>query len=230
MDTPRRSAVLIPFVETEEGLSLLFEVRAGNISDPGEVCFPGGRIESGESPREAAVRETCEELGMRAENIEILGENDLLAPYGGRLIYSFPALLRTADAKSVCSAGTAFGQHSAVSAPSPAEPSAFPEPASPLQKIFFDPGCLQINEAEVREVFTIPLSWLMANEPEDHSIPLGPHEPEGFSASVFGVRDPYPWRKGVYELPLWKYKGRFLWGLTARMVQSLLRILQGEQA
>jgi len=184
MDAPRRSAVLMPFVETPEGLSLLFEVRAANISDPGEVCFPGGRIESGEMPQETAVRETCEELGVDPSAIRILGENDLLVAYGGRVVHSFFGVLNTED--------------------------------------------LHISKTEVREVFTIPLQWLADHEPEDHSIPLMPCEPEGFDASVFGVTHPYPWKKGVYELPLWKYKEYYLWGLSARMVQSLLRIINEE--
>ena len=42
-------AVLIPLLEREDGLHLLFEKRSGNIKQPGDTCFPGGRIEAGES-------------------------------------------------------------------------------------------------------------------------------------------------------------------------------------
>ena len=46
MDATGRYAVLVPLVEGEEGLSLLYEVRARTLRrQPGEVCFPGGRIE-----------------------------------------------------------------------------------------------------------------------------------------------------------------------------------------
>ena len=52
-------AVLCPFVETEEGLRLLFEVRAPSLRrQGGEVCFPGGRMEPGETPEQCALRET----------------------------------------------------------------------------------------------------------------------------------------------------------------------------
>ena len=45
MDATGRYAVLVPMVEGEEGLSLLYEVRAHTLRrQPGEVCFPGGRI------------------------------------------------------------------------------------------------------------------------------------------------------------------------------------------
>ena len=59
-----RYAVLIPWVKKEDGDALLLEVRSEKVKQPGEVCFPGGRVEPGETTAEAAVRETCEELGL----------------------------------------------------------------------------------------------------------------------------------------------------------------------
>ena len=53
-----RYAVLCPLVEREDGLHFLYEVRARSLSQGGEVCFPGGRMEIGESPEECALRET----------------------------------------------------------------------------------------------------------------------------------------------------------------------------
>lgn len=68
---PRGYAVLAPVVETGGGLSLLFEVRSRRLhTQPGEVCFPGGAVERGETPRETALRETAEELGLPQHFIE----------------------------------------------------------------------------------------------------------------------------------------------------------------
>ena len=56
-------AVLCPLVERPDGLHLLFEVRSAALHrQPGEVCFPGGRMEAGETPEQCALRETEEEL------------------------------------------------------------------------------------------------------------------------------------------------------------------------
>ena len=61
----RNYAVLCPLVQLPEGPGLLFEVRAASLRrQPGEVCFPGGRAESGESPIDCALRETKEELSI----------------------------------------------------------------------------------------------------------------------------------------------------------------------
>ena len=67
-------AVLIPLLEREDGLHLLFEKRSGNIKQPGDTCFPGGRIEAGESITECALRETAEEIGIT--DVEVIGQFD----------------------------------------------------------------------------------------------------------------------------------------------------------
>ena len=76
----RRSyAVLVPLLRTADGLRLLFEVRAAALRQGGEVCFPGGRMEPGETPEECALRETWEELGIPAERVRLLGRLDFIA-------------------------------------------------------------------------------------------------------------------------------------------------------
>ena len=77
-------AVLIPLVNTDGGDALLMELRSQKVRQPGEVCFPGGRAEPGETAVEAAVRETCEELGVTPDMIEVLGELKPLVMGDGR--------------------------------------------------------------------------------------------------------------------------------------------------
>lgn len=80
MDARWAYAVLVPLVEREGEPHLLYEVRASTLRrQPGEVCFPGGRMEGNETPEECALRETWEELGIPREQIRLLGRLDFIA-------------------------------------------------------------------------------------------------------------------------------------------------------
>ena len=81
-------AVLVPLVERGGELSLLYEVRSAKLKrQPGEVCFPGGRMEPGESPVECALRETWEELGIPQEKIRVIAPLDYVYHRAGFLLY-----------------------------------------------------------------------------------------------------------------------------------------------
>ncbi len=90
-------AILVPLVETGSGDALLLEVRSQLVKQPGEVCFPGGRAEAGESAAEAAVRETCEELGIEPDAIELLSELPPLIMGDGRKVCPVSARLNISD-------------------------------------------------------------------------------------------------------------------------------------
>jgi 8-oxo-dGTP pyrophosphatase MutT (NUDIX family) len=90
----KESSVLIPIVNYNGQNSILFQVRSESLlKQPSEICFPGGRIESDETPIQAAVRETCEELLIKEENLKVLGELDTLVTPFNTIIYPFAAYL-----------------------------------------------------------------------------------------------------------------------------------------
>ena len=89
-DVKQEYAVLVPLVEGPEGLSLLFEVRASTLThQPGEVCFPGGKVELGESPQDCALRETFEELAIPTGEVEVISPLDLLVQQGKFVMHPF---------------------------------------------------------------------------------------------------------------------------------------------
>lgn len=94
-------AVLIPWVTTESGKALLLEVRSQKVRQPGEVCFPGGRIEQGETVAQTAIRETCEELGVHADDIGIIKELDPFLMSDGRAVFPVCAVLSVTDVEKL---------------------------------------------------------------------------------------------------------------------------------
>ena len=72
---PARAAVLVPLVERPTGLQVLLTQRASHLKNhPGQISFPGGRIESADSgPWEAALRETREEIGLEPQFVTRAG-------------------------------------------------------------------------------------------------------------------------------------------------------------
>lgn len=191
------SAVLIPFLIRDGAYHVLYEIRAAKLrSQPGEICFPGGRIEAGETPMETAVREATEELCIDRSRIEIVGALDDTIGPGTIPLFTYIALLHDYE-------GTR-------------------------------------SRAEVDAVFTQPLDWILANDPEIYRIDLERKMPEDFPYEyVPGGRD-YRWREQFYSVPFYPdlqtdlslfevprtQKMPVLWGVTARVTHSLAVLLR----
>jgi 8-oxo-dGTP pyrophosphatase MutT (NUDIX family) len=69
------ASVLFPIVLRASGPSVLLTQRTENLKDhPGQISFPGGRVEPEDrSPADTALREAEEEIGLSSRHIEILG-------------------------------------------------------------------------------------------------------------------------------------------------------------
>jgi 8-oxo-dGTP pyrophosphatase MutT (NUDIX family) len=70
----RHSAVLIALFEEEGQARVILTRRSTALSShSGEVSFPGGRMEPGEGPVDAALREAFEEIGLEPTRSRIVG-------------------------------------------------------------------------------------------------------------------------------------------------------------
>jgi 8-oxo-dGTP pyrophosphatase MutT (NUDIX family) len=94
------AAVLIPIFKKDGEYHVLLTKRTEELEyHKGQICFPGGsRHEEDKSLQETALRETYEEVGIRPEDVEILGELDsmgtltsnfLITPYVGIIPYPY---------------------------------------------------------------------------------------------------------------------------------------------
>lgn len=86
----KRASVLIPLVKENNTYSILFELRSKKMNhQPGEISFPGGKIENSETPKEACIRETCEEIGTTADNINIISPLDIYVSHANLIIHPY---------------------------------------------------------------------------------------------------------------------------------------------
>ncbi len=95
LDRLWEAAVLLPLVNTPDGIALLFEERVHTLRrQPGEICFPGGKVECADADFAAtAIRETCEELGLVPENIKLCGALDALVTHTGPIIHPYVGII-----------------------------------------------------------------------------------------------------------------------------------------
>ncbi len=175
-------SVLVPLIELEGKLNILYEVRADTLrTQPGQVSFPGGRIEDGETPEECAVREACEELCLKPQDIRIISPMDYLHTYSNFTMYPF------------------------------------------LGVIDYD-ACISVTASrdEVKEVFFVPLDYLMETEPIVYDSDVYPRIPENFPYEIINESNGYSWRKGTTSIPIYQYKGHAIWGMTALITRDLI--------
>lgn len=73
----RPAAVLAAITERADRPGFLLIHRPSNMrSHPGQVAFPGGKIDPGETAEEAALREAYEELGIQPRDVHLIGTSD----------------------------------------------------------------------------------------------------------------------------------------------------------
>ena len=179
-------AVLAPLVRVGGETHLLFEVRALHMRrQPGEVCFPGGGIEKGETKEECAIRETCEELGVSASAITIINEIDMLHVYSNYTMYCY---LGKIDYEALIN-----------STPS---------------------------EHEVEEYFLVPLDEMLETEVYVYPVDIKPMIGDDFPYHMVGSENTYNWSHGQYEIPIYRFGDRVVWGLTARLTKAFLEVVK----
>ncbi|CAM4011638.1 NUDIX hydrolase [Mesobacillus thioparans] len=179
-------AVLLPLVEVNNEVHILFEVRALTLRrQPGEICFPGGRIEKGEDPGKAAARETSEELGIKESEITDMIPLDFMVSAFGTIIYPFVGTIK-------------------------------------------NPGAIKPNEAEVGEVFTVPLAFFTKNQPATYKINFQVEPEDGFPFDLIIGGENYNWQTRSMNEYFYRTNGKVIWGLTARVLTHFLELMEQE--
>ncbi|MDW5299217.1 MAG: CoA pyrophosphatase [Sedimentibacter sp.] len=181
IDEDPRFSVLVPLIEIDEEINLLYEVRSKKIKQPGDISFPGGKIEECESPVYAAVRETEEELGIKKENIEIISELDYATSKNGSFVYSFLAYVKNVNVSEI-----------------------------------------EYSRDEVSELFCVPISFFLENEPKKHYMNYYPQADNDFPYNLVNDGENYDWGNIRHPVYFYKYGDYVIWGLTAKITYSFI--------
>ena len=92
---PKPAAVLVPIVQRGDELSVILTRRTADLSThAGQIAFPGGRCDDGETSLAAALREAQEETGLASSFIEPLGFLDGYLTVTGYMVAPVVALVR----------------------------------------------------------------------------------------------------------------------------------------
>lgn len=178
-------AVMVPLIKKADGIHVLFEVRSLQLRrQPGEICFPGGRIDPEDiDEKSAAIRETTEELGISKENLsEVYPLDFMISPFG-MMIYPFVSYLES-------------------------------------------PEKIQLNPAEVGEIFTVPLSYFIENAPDIYRIHFKVEPEENFPFDLIVGGENYNWRTRALDEYFYLYEEKAIWGLTAKILSHFIEILK----
>ena len=113
------SAVLIPLFYDQGQCHVLFTERSDEVNfHKGQVCFPGGTQEPSDSSLlQTALREIEEEIGLKAKDVEILGEFDdnvtltsnyVISPFVAFIPYPYPFKADVKEIKGIFSVPLSF--------------------------------------------------------------------------------------------------------------------------
>ena len=192
------SAVIVLLMLVNEEYHFVFQKRAANIRQAGEICFPGGKFDPAidASFRDTAIRETVEELGVAADKISIIGNLDTVVATMGATVDAFLGIL------DLCSLDDLHLNYHEV------------------ERVFTIPvSFFEHNEPEVYKVnITVHPSYVN-QVGEEVTI---------FPAKELGLPELYtkPWGNVMSNVFVYRVEGVTIWGITARFIRDVVAKLK----
>ena len=191
------SSVLIPLVLIKGEYYLIFQKRSKNISQAGEICFPGGKIDPkvDRNSEETALRETYEEFSIEREKIDIIGRmNTVFSPIGA-MVEGYAGIVKIKSLKEIKINISEVEYIFTV-------PVSFFEKNKP-EKYYVEIKAHPYIVNDGKETVLLPCKEL--NLPQIYS---------------------KPWGNYKYGIYVYKYEEKVIWGLTARFIFDIVKMLK----
>jgi 8-oxo-dGTP pyrophosphatase MutT (NUDIX family) len=187
------SAVLIPIISLNNQDYILFEKRSASVRQPGEVSFPGGHFDPllDDSFLNTAIRETCEELGVKPESVDVIGKLGTLVTPMEIIVEAFVGVIRINDL------------------------SAIKIDTKEVDKIFLVPlkYFIENNPSEYNTRLELHPFDILENGERKELLPVKELGlPEKYSES---------WTKGKHRVLVYRTNNEIIWGITAELIYEL---------
>lgn len=187
------SAVIIPLLNVNDQLVVLFEKRSAAVRQPGEISFPGGHFEPVHDKdfRATAVRETIEELGISLDNINVFGKLGTLVAPMGVIVEAYVADLNIDKLDK------------------------FKIDKKEVDYIFTVPLEYFLNND--------PEEYHTRVEMHPFSVDENGNRLEHLPVKELGLPDKYalPWRRGNHRVLVYRTNNEVIWGITAELIFEL---------
>jgi 8-oxo-dGTP pyrophosphatase MutT (NUDIX family) len=187
--------VLAPFLLIDSEYHLVFEKRAQNIRQPGEISFPGGGFDDkhDRSTKDTAVRETMEELGIPSGRIRAYRRIGTVVTGHGATVDVYPGILRITGIDEL----------------NPAE--------SEVAEVFSVPFSYFVR--------TEPERYTAHSEVRSFYTDETGREVYTFPARELGLPERYhrSWGEREHILFVYSWDKHQIWGMTARIVKALVQ-------
>lgn len=189
------SAVLIPFVKIKGEYFILFQKRAKEIRQGGDICFPGGGFEEGidKNFKQTALREVKEELGIKKKDIKVIGQLDTMVATFGAIVEPFVGLVQKSALKKM------------------------KIDKSEVESTLLIP--LDYFKSHEPDVYNL------RSEVKPYHIDEFGNKEVYFPVDELGLPETYqkPWGHKKHKVYVYKYNNEVIWGMTAVILNDLLK-------
>lgn len=187
------SAVLIPILLIDGKEFILFEKRSQTVRQPGEVSFPGGHFDlnKDEDFLSTAIRETCEELGIYENKINVIGRLGTLVAPMGIIVEAYIGILNinSLDELEI--------------------------DKKEVERVFIIPLDFFVDNRPTEYITRLELHPFLITEDGEREELLPVKElglPEIYSL---------PWTRGKHRVLVYHNTGEIIWGITAELICEL---------